>query len=87
MAPGGGMTPGGNGGRAVKEIVKAGQGNEGLRTECSRGAAKAGRWAESRWSYEVLRTKTKATWRRTTSTFVSCCDLVDDVLSLVMTEC
>lgn len=27
MAPGGGMTPGGNGGRAVKELVRTGQSN------------------------------------------------------------
>ena len=59
-----------------------------VRTERARRATKAnGRRNESRWSYEVLRTKTKASWRWTTSSLVSRCDLVDDALSLVVPEC
>ena len=55
MAPGGGMAPGGNGGRAVKELVKVDQNksNGTLRTERARWrAAKAnGRWSKSRRPY------------------------------------
>lgn len=87
MAPGGGIPPGGNGGRAVEGHVRISQNSEALRTEWGRATKTDRGWSKSGWSYEVLRTETKASRRRTTPTLVSGCDLVDDALGLVVTEC
>jgi len=53
MAPGGGMPPGGNGGRAVKELVRIGRENKRPHTERARWrTTKAdGGWNKSRRSY------------------------------------